>query len=46
MPLANIKRHESEPGQGIAKLKRRQQDTVYSNLIMYIHVTLTTDRST
>ena len=30
MPLTNIKRRESVPGQGIAKLKRREQTTVYS----------------
>ena len=31
MPLANIIRRESVPGQGIAKLKRREQKTVYSS---------------
>ena len=30
MPLANINRRESVPGQGITKLKRREQNTVYS----------------
>ena len=30
MPFANIKRHESVPGQGIVKLKRCEQKTVYS----------------
>ena len=30
MPLANIKRNESVYGEGIAKLKRREQKTVYS----------------
>ena len=30
MPLANIKRRESVPGQGIAKLKCREQKKVYS----------------
>ena len=30
MPLANIKRRESVPRQEIAKLKRREQKTVYS----------------
>ena len=30
MPLANIKCCESVPGQGIAKLKRNEQKTVYS----------------
>ena len=29
MPFANIKRRESVLRQGIAKLKRRQQKTVY-----------------
>ena len=32
MPLANIKRRESVPGQGIAKLKHRKQKTVNSIL--------------
>ena len=30
MPLGNIKRRESVPCQGIAKLKRRKKKTVYS----------------
>ena len=30
MPLSKIKRRESVPGQGIAKLKRCEQKTVYS----------------
>ena len=32
MPPMNIKRLESVPGQGIAKLKRGDQKTVYSIL--------------
>ena len=31
MPLANIKRRESVPGQVIVKLKHREQKTVNSN---------------
>ena len=30
MPIVNIKHSESVPGQGIAKVKRREQKTVYS----------------
>ena len=40
MPLAKIKRRESVPGQGIAKLKRREQKTVYceySLIIINVH---------
>ena len=33
MPLVNIKRRESVPGQGIMKLKRREQKTVYITLL-------------
>ena len=33
MSLTNVKRRESVPGQGIAKLKRREQKTVYSIMV-------------
>ena len=36
MPLANIKRRESVPGEGIAKLKRCEQKTVYSILASHV----------
>ena len=35
MFLANIKRCESVPGQGIAKLKHSEQKTIYSILVQY-----------
>ena len=35
MPLANIKRRKSIPGQGITKLKRSEQKTVYSILYYF-----------
>ena len=40
MPLANIKRRESVPGQGIAKLKRREQKTVYNTVFALCKVRL------
>ena len=33
MTVGNIKRHESVPGQEIAKLKRREQKTVNSSTV-------------
>ena len=38
MTLAIIKLRESVPGQEISKLKRRKQNTVYSNLSVYIYL--------
>ena len=39
MPLVNIKQRESVPGQGITKLKRREQKTVYSNGFVVLDMT-------